>query len=283
MKAWIWSLLLLFLSGASLSAFELFEAQQLDESNYLYNASGSQEVHLTTLDWEPYVGRSLCGQGWVTQTIVAAFAQQNYRVKVEFLPWDDAVARAELGEVDALFPEYFISDTHNSNVIPNKKRLELLALGNEFPGGALMFWGREGYTGWDGTFASIKGEKIAVVDGYVNTAEFDVLMNEGYFQITKGANDVANLRSLLKGDVNLIVGDPFVFRHLLRSSVPPEERQLAKLEPLYPVLEEKSLYVAFARDRAGMLKRIAQFNESLERIQGLGELGNIQETTANCP
>ncbi|QEP41746.1 ABC transporter substrate-binding protein [Ectothiorhodospiraceae bacterium BW-2] len=284
-KKLLW--LVLWLSFCQLAtAFELYQSRQLDNNLFSFNDDGKRQlIHLTTLDWQPYVGADMCGLGWVTQVVVHGLMQQGYAAKVEILPWKRAVMMVETGQADILFPEYDIGKEADSDIVSGKKRLDLLELSEGFPSGPLMFWKRKDYaTAWNGQYESIKGERIGVVDGYENTTEFDMLMKNGFFAISKAPSDLLNLKKLYNNRVNLIVGDPFVFRHLIHTHFSAQEAEayLARLEPLYPVMEEKSLYLAFSTKKPGYPAILAGMNEQLKQMATSGELQKIQAATERC-
>ncbi len=43
-------------------------------NEYTYNAGAPKKIKVSTLDWAPYIGESICKQGWVQQLTVALLA-----------------------------------------------------------------------------------------------------------------------------------------------------------------------------------------------------------------
>ena len=72
-----------------------------EEGTWVFNERGSRTFAIATLDWPPFVGQALCGQGWLLQVMLQALVEDDYRVEVRFVPWKRAVFMAESGQVEA--------------------------------------------------------------------------------------------------------------------------------------------------------------------------------------
>ncbi len=285
-----WLLLLgLGLVSAPVDAFEVgfvqdgqlrtMTARQVGPGHYQFNSHGRQVIHLATLDWAPYIGEGICGQGWVQQFVVGAFLQLDYEVNVRFYPWKRALKTVEDGSADALFPEYFIDDAMISEIHPDRRRRDLLALSDPFPGGDLALWKRRTDPfDFNGDLSTLAGMTIGAVAGYVNTVEFDAMAAQGVFKLDTSADDWTNLRKLERGRVPLIVGDPDVLNFTVRSQLPPRDAQtfLNQIEMIEPVLEEKPLYLAFSRRREGYQNHLNAFNTAVQTRLANGELAQVR-------
>lgn len=253
---------------------------ELDEDGaYLFNAGGIKEITLSTLNWAPYIHQGICGQGWVQQVIVSAFARKNYRVRSYFVPWKRAVSMAEMGKVDALYPEYAISHEAKSDILPERYRLELLELSKPFPGGSLAFWKRkETGISFDGDLTKLRKVSIGVVAGYENSPEFDALMDQGYFYISQSVDDWQNVRKLFMKRIALIVGDPLVVEYAIRSNLPSEkvDEYLNNIEVMEPHLAEHALYLAFSRRKNIGKDKIDDFNEAISDMYDSDEIPKIK-------
>ncbi len=254
---------------------------------YVFNKGGDKQITITTLDWPPYIAEFMCGQGWVQQVVVAIFASQGYEVRSQFYPWKRAVKTVEQGLSDALYPEYFIPKDSPSDFFPGKKRRELLGLSEGFQGGPLAFWKRSTMPfRFDGNLETLKGRRIGVVAGYENSPEFDRLAEQGYFTIDPATDDLINLKKLYNGRVDLIVGDPNVFELTIKQAVALErggltleeaETYLRTLETVYPVIEEKFLYLAFSKKSPQYEEHLKVFNRVLKEFQEAGEIDRLRE------
>jgi len=254
---------------------------------YYFNSSALHHVSMATLDWPPYIGEGLCDRGWVFQLGVALLLSRGYGVKVSFFPWARAVKEVENGNVDILFPEYYIEPDAPSDIHKGKKRLDNLALSRPFPGGEIAFLQRAGEViNFRGDLKSLVGETIGVVRGYQNTPEFDRMMDAGHFTIMHAVNDLQLAKLLFAKRVNLIIGDPRVLNHTVRHSDLPNTKIRAMLDVMQqvtPALEYKYLYFAISKHREHWQSLIERLNLALVEFNRSGELKRIvEEKNGSC-
>lgn len=259
---------------------------QVVGNHYQFNPESDKILNLATLEWPPYIGENLCNKGWVFQYAVANLVNKGYQVNVHFFPWARSVKMVETGQMDILFPEYFIEDSAPSDVITNKKRKELLALSNQFPGGNISFMKRKGYEiEFNGNLLALKGEKIGVVRGYQNTPEFDAMMDAGHFQIISAVDELQLAKLLVAKRVNLIIGDPSVFRYSINYSKLSLQNKLALLdgiEELKPSLKYNHLYFAISTQKPHWRTLIDDINLSLLTFKLSGATDRIINKGSGC-
>lgn len=258
-----------------------FVAENGADGSYIFNPGGSKKVTLSTLNWAPYIDESICGQGWVQQAVVSVFVKKGYRVEVLFLPWKRAVSMAENGQVNAVFPEYRISESAPSQVDKDILKRSLIELSKALPGGNVAFWRRkDSDIRFDGDLKKLKNVAIGVVAGYENSPEFDELMQQRYFAINTAINDWVNVKKLFMKRIDLIVGDPEVFAHQIRTNLTEKESDVyfQELETVTPILAEQPLYLAFSKLFPGNVQVREDFNLSLTIMLQSGEMKQIRDT-----
>ncbi|NOX35051.1 MAG: amino acid ABC transporter substrate-binding protein [Deltaproteobacteria bacterium] len=215
---------------------------------YVFNKGALKKIHITTLNWAPYIGENICMQGWVQQLAVALLASQGYEITSSFLPWARTIMMAETGHADILYPEYFIEPSAPSDVYKGTRRIEHLALSRKLPGGLISFMKRKGEDSrFKGNLFKLKNEKIGAVRGYQNTPEFDALMDIGFFDISLAVDDLMNVKKLIKKRINLIIGDPAVIRFSVSASTlskSTKSRIFENIEAVRPALQYNYLYFA---------------------------------------
>ena len=198
---------------------------------YIFNKGAPKSISITTLNWAPYIGETICKQGWVQQLTIALLASRGYEITSSFFPWARTIMRAETGAADILYPEYFIEPGAPSDVYKGTNRLDHLALSRKIPGGPIAFMKRKGEEDrFKGDLFNLKNEKIGVVRGYQNTPEFDALMDTGFFDISLAVDDLMNAKKLVNHRVNLIIGDPAVVRFNIAQSNFSQKKKLEMLE-----------------------------------------------------
>ncbi len=263
------------------------KGKKIAPHSYLFNEGASKKISITTLDWAPYIGETICGQGWVQQLTIALLSSLGYEIKSTFLPWARAVATVESGDTDLLYPEYYIEPSAPSDVYAGTKRLEHLALSKKFPGGPLAFMKRKGEKdGFKGNLLNLKNEKIGVVRGYQNSPEFDAYMDSGFFNISEAVDDLMNVKKLIGNRTNMIIGDPAVIVFSISSSsLSADEKSdmLGKIEVVQPVILYNPLYFAVSRKKPSWEKTLEAINSMLGKFERSGLLFNIiQSTNTTC-
>lgn len=237
-------------------------------NTYVFNSGAPKKVSLSTLEWAPYIGQSICNQGWVQQLTVALLASQGYEITISFYPWARTISMAENGRVDIVFPEYFIEPSAPSDAIPGTKRLDHLALSSPIPGGPIALLKRKDFdTPFKGDLRILEGQHIGVVRGYQNTPEFDALMDSGFFRIDKSVDDLMNAIKLSKKRINYIVGDPSVIFFNVKTAKHLSQEMkaniLQNIEVIEPPLQYNELYYAVSKKNPKWRILLRELNQAI--------------------
>ena len=250
------------------------------------NSESNKVLNLATLDWPPYIGDGICDKGWVFKFTVALLASRGYQVNIHFYPWARSVKLVEQGKMDILFPEYFIEKKAPSDNVPGKKRRELLALSDKFPGGVIGFLKRKGEAdGFKGNLSNLIGERIGVVRGYQNTPDFDAMMDNQQFRILNAVHEVQLMRLLVAKRVNLIIGDPLVFRHAVQYFDMPDKEKallLGGVEDVLPSLQYNHLYFAISTKAKRWQTIVTDINQALAEFELSGETHRFENAGSDC-
>jgi ABC-type amino acid transport substrate-binding protein len=231
------------------------------------NPFAAQKATLVTLDWEPYIGQSLAGKGYVFEIVTAAFKKAGYEVEINFYPWERSLRMAQTGQVDGLFPEYYDS-----------RRLPDFIYSKAFPGGPVGLYARKDSNikftmnpGRNQTAAlkALDKYRFGVVRGYINTKEFD---NASFLQKEAADSDETNLRKLYAKRIDLIFIDKFVAQYIIKTKLPQFGNELVFLEP---PLEVKPLYIVFSKKSPAYQQKLKAFNRGLQQIEKDGTLKGI--------
>ena len=256
------------------------EGRKINAHSYQYNKEADKQLILTTLDWKPYIGEHICRQGWVLQTAVALLHSMGYGATVTFYPWARAIAMAERGKADILFPEYFIEPEAPSDVIQSTRRLDHLMLSDVFGWGPIAFIKRKEYdTSHFINLHSLVNERIGVVRGYQNTPEFDRLMDAGNFEVVEARDDLNNVNLLLLNRVNLIIGDPEVITTAVKESTMPKiEKQniLDSIKVVEPILKMNGLFFAISKNSQYADTLAIELNQAISTFKKHGVIEEIR-------
>ncbi|TPH13312.1 substrate-binding periplasmic protein [Litorilituus lipolyticus] len=256
------------------------------ENGYQFNKESNKILNLATLNWPPYISEEVCNNGWVFQFTVAVLVSKGYQVNIHFYPWARSVKLVEQGDMDILFPEYFIESTAPSDVIEGKKRRELLALSNRFSGGELALMKRKGDEfELKKDLSNLKGKMIGVVRGYQNTPEFDAMMDSEQFMTIDAVDELQLMKLLVAKRVDLIVGDPEVFNFSVSFSNLSNRNKQALLngvEAVQPVLKYNHLYFAVSQQYPELYTLLDDINLALLEFQQSGETDRIVNLGSGC-
>lgn len=226
-----------------------------------FNANAASTVKLNTLDWEPYIGEKMAGNGFVATLVNESFAASGYTVEFSFQPWVRAKATAKEGKADGCVPEYYLQEDQGDFLISDP-----------FPGGPLGFMKRKADQVTFTTLEDLKGLKIGVVRGYVNTEAFD---KADYLTKEEANDDITNLRKLLAGRLDLVVVDKFVGLYLVQQMLPDKA---AEVEFVTPSLEEKTLHVLISKKTADAEAKMKAFNDGLKTVKESGRLDALMKS-----
>jgi len=219
-------------------------------------AHGNEKiVKLSSLEWPPYIGAEMENQGYVAEAVRAAFERRGYRVEIEFFPWNRAVAMAHDVKVYGYFPEYYSDEVAKDYILSEK-----------FPGGPVGFFKRKDKDISFAKLEDLKGYRIGVVKGYVNTAEFDAA---SYLTKDESVDDLMGLKKLLAGRTDLFFCDKFVGNYIGKKNFPD---QIAEIEFMDPILEDKPFYICFSRATPDGQRIAEDFNNGLAEITADGTL-----------
>lgn len=210
-------------------------------------AAQEARVKLTSLEWPPYSGASLPGGGITVAALRAALAEAGWSMEVEFLPWKRAVEAARTGQngVVGYFPEYF--DEANREFVFSQSMGKSL-VGFAEPAMKRFVWDK---------FEDLKTlGPIGVVDGYVNSPEFDQAVQQGDLKVERVSEDLLNLKKLASGRIRAAVIDRHVMSYLMKndSGLAAVAGRIAFNEK--PLIEQ-TLHVAFRRTAEAEAARAA--------------------------
>ena len=224
----------------------------------------AEKVKLTTMNWEPYIGKNLPGEGFVAEIATAAFKAGGIdEVEIFYLPWKKAVELAKMGNVEGLFPVWY-----------NKNLLSDFDLSEDMPCGPVAFIKMQGTEfNYTGKVEELKPYKIGVVDGYINTEEID---NATDLQKVVAKDDLTNIQNLISGKVDVAILDPLVTKYLIENDKVLKPF-MDRIETVKPLLREPKLYIAFSKNASGSAAAMEKYNAGMKTIRQNGTLQAILE------
>ena len=217
-----------------------------------YPLYAKERVYMTSLNWPPYSGEDLAENGVSIAIARAAFSEVGYELIVEFKPWVRTVRTAtKKKQYIGYFPEYeFETDE--------------LVFSNSIGTSPLGFVERIAKPIEWNELRDLGQYRIGVVQGYVNTAEFDLYVAQGALNVEATTDDLKNVFKVAKGRLDIAVIDANVFKYLINTGARSEVLQ-QKIRMNKKLLEQKKIVVAFRNTEEGRKWRDL-FNLGLARI-----------------
>ena len=222
-----------------------------------------KKITLATLNWAPYVGKTLPDYGFNADLVRTILERVGYNLDLSFMPWARAMLSAKKGTFDGAFPAYY-----------SKTRDENFAYTKSFAQSPVVFCTRaDADINYTGDLKSLKGYLIGTIRGFVNSPEFD---KATYLHKDQTKSDLQNLKKLLKGRVDLIVIDKFVAISILKNN-PYFQGDVRSVKFLEPPLQVKPLYVIFSYQASNYEKKVRAFNKGLAEIKSDGTFKQIMQ------
>lgn len=226
-------------------------------SLFTYAIAGKKKVIIATLDYPPYVSKSLPGKGWTWEVAQKAFESQGFSAELHIVPWARAVHMTKSGEVDALFI---------ANQTPERNKWAIFSdqVGVE----ASVLWKRRDRQYPFEKLGDLKGLKIG---GLRSSAQMQFLTDAGIAVYT--LNDFSHgIKMLNAGRLDLVLADKLVLTHLL-NSMPPKIKE--SLDYIDPPVHVAGFHLAVSRKTPNSAEIVEAFNKGLKEIHENGIYDDI--------
>lgn len=216
----------------------------------VFAADGGQALHLASLEWQPFSGSSLPGNGLSGEIVGEVAKHMGSAVKVDYFAWKDTVAK---GESDPAFAGYFpVWPTEE-----HAKKCHFSApIGKTTTGIGFL---KDAPVQWK-TPADLAGFKIGVVEGYANGDAFDAAVKQGKQPVEVTTSDTNNIKKLVNKKVPAIVIDKMVL-HFMTFKTQAKDNVVFADKPLV----ERTMHVCFQRTPSGKAMQEA-FDAGLKKV-----------------
>ncbi len=222
----------------------------------IVSAEGNKII-FATMSWAPYYGEDLPNNGFIAEITRAACKKAGYDVEIKFMDWNRALEMAKKGKYDGLVGAYFSDERAKFFKYPDSiGKVEVFLCAKKEK--------KITYT----TLENLKPYRIGIIRGYVYSEEFDAAT---YLKKDPAENAEINLKKLLRGRVDLIVGSKAVLQDLVNKKF---KDAVGEIEFIEPALQTNKLYTIFSKKIPGYEKKVEGFNKGLKIIQ---EDGTVKE------
>lgn len=220
-------------------------------------------VRLVATEFPPYTGSTLPRGGIACEITRAALRQAGLSMELSFRPWARALLEFHRGDHDGVIGAWRSAERERTMRFPQP-----LGILNQ-----VGFMGRVDRKRRVDDLAALRGLRIGVVHGYANPPAFEAAQ----LSVETAVDDLANLRKLLAGRVELALIDKGVGAHLLETQLREGAGKLAWLEP---AVSEVPLYTVFSRTRPEGERLSAALTRGMGELQGSGKLALLLQQGA---
>lgn len=218
----------------------------------------AKELKLAAPEWEPYTGEHLQQSGVAAEIAATAFKRSGYTVEYHFMPWVRVQRDVARGKYDAACFGYF-----------SEERERTFLLSEPIMSSVLGFFALKSSDIRFDDLHDLKGRKIGVVRGYINSAQFDAAT---YLDKDEAQSDVVNFKKLIAGRVEMIVCDKLVGLSIIHDSFAGHKDDIVFLEPS---LQSQALHLMLSRKIPEGQKIVDDFNAGLSQMRHDGTISQI--------
>ena len=199
-------------------------------------------------NWAPYVDSRVNSKGAIVMLIRTALERAGYSVDVVFEPWPASLEKVKAGTHDVLAGAWY-TDERNETLAFSRPILENDILFMKRADDIFVWYGRE----------SLEGKRIGVVEDY---AYSDKRYDTTGLAIVRASSVRENVKRLLDGELDLVLGDYMVMRH--------EADQLvasSKLDMVPRLIERRELKLAVSRKNPDHEEIVAAFDRAIAQMK----------------
>lgn len=153
-------------------------------------AMAVEKWKITSLDWQPFSGKTLPDGGAGIAVLRAALKAEGIELVVEFYPWTRAIETAKEPGYAGVYPSWpeDVGEGFTRSPVLFKS-----AVGFVEPKAKPLVWNK---------LDDLKGKTIGTVQDYGNTAEFMKLVKAGTIKTQVVVDDVTNIKKVAAGRID---------------------------------------------------------------------------------
>jgi polar amino acid transport system substrate-binding protein len=227
----------------------------------------AEVMRLATGELPPYATEARGDQGVALRIVREAFRSQGHEVAYTFMPWGRALEEARAGKWDGTAywghkPEHEQSFLLSDNVLTEQwVVLHRAAL--------KVDWKKP---------ADLAPYTFGAIKTYTYTPEFHALFASGKLKVDWSPDDIATLRKLAAGRVDVVLLDRHVACYLIDQHLTAGEAQTIRAHPKL-MTENFSTHLMLPKTLPQSASRLEAFNKGLATLKASGEYRRLLEST----
>ncbi|MCG8686016.1 MAG: transporter substrate-binding domain-containing protein [Desulfobacterales bacterium] len=221
----------------------------------------AQTLTLTTGEWAPYTSESMEGKGVFTEIVTAVFNEMGKAPNYKFYPWKRCESIVGNGKAFAAFP-YIITEERKAKFAFSDT---VMASREMF----FYFGDRLDGVEWQ-ALEDLKPYKIGGTIGY----HYEKAFNAAGLDVDYNPKEIASIKKLHAGRVDLVPVDEIVGRQLIKATFPQET---GKFKMLAKPNTANDLRLMINKNDASAMAMLKEFNKALAAIKANGKYQAILE------
>nr|WP_315496329.1 transporter substrate-binding domain-containing protein [uncultured Rhodoferax sp.] len=223
-------------------------------------------LRLATGELPPYATAARADQGIALEIVRRAFGYAGYEVQYTFKPWTRSLEEARAGQWDGTAywgrnPQRDVGFLISDNVLTE----QWVFVYRENPSSPPFDWK---------DLRDLRGLRVGAVPSYTYTPEFWRLQKEGVLNVALAGDDLANLRLLLAGRLDVVPMERNVACYLMGAHFVPAEAAQLRAHPRW-LTRQFTTHLMLSAKLPQSAARMRAFNQGLRILQGSHEYGDL--------
>ena len=224
------------------------------------SASGDAPLNVAVSNWAPYKSAELPENGIVVDIVNKALARAGYRTQITYAPWK----RSLKGAIDGTY-----------DVVPaiwwTEERASHLAFSDPVITSRIVIISRADADFTFNGLEDLRGKVVGTASGWAYPEAFE----NADFITKEPVKDLdTNLRKLIFGRIQLVIGEEFAVRYAVHTKFKESEDTFRYSKSS---LRDSDLHVAFSKRLTGYREVRRKFNAALKSMRADVTLNSILE------
>jgi len=213
-------------------------------------------IKLATGEWAPCIDSNVKNQGWCSQIVKEAFALENIKIELEFLPWARVFGQVKTGSHDASYVWSFKKE-RAKDMLYSEKPIS-------FAPAYVLYHRKILNLKWK-TFSDLKKLNIGLTRSY-NYKEFEKLTKiDKSFRVEYVTSDIKNMKKLIHGRIDVFPMPILHGEQLLKDHFTEANRALITYNKT-PFSAEKATFMIFPKSRKSSAKLKDTFDRGMVKL-----------------
>lgn len=230
----------------------------------------AETLRIVSGEFPPYATESRPDRGIALSIVRRAFELAGHQAEFHFRPWSRAQLETERGLWDA-----------SAHWGASAERRALFLLSDNLLSEEWVFLHRR-ETAFDWQHIDdLRPYLVGLTRDYTYTPEIWAAARSGRLRYANVINDLAGLKLLLAGRIDVLPMERHVACDLLTHHFPPEAADRLRAHPR-PMTDQFTTHVIFPKDKPQSAQYLADFNRGLAKLRASAEYARLR-ANVNCP